>query len=176
MHEGLQTALAQRALDQYGRLTAIDLDQLDIGAAALQALEREGVLEQVARGLYRYQDSLMDAVLWPKGVRAVLSHHTALWMHKLCANEPGKIHITVPQHYLSKRVAPPRYEIYQRNLAEGEITSSTGRPVVTPFKAILDVIELDQAGDEITQAVLTAQQRNLIDAVGFAAIEKALGS
>src|SRR6266542_986722 len=108
--------LLEAATSQYGHVTADDARTLGVDPAQLRIMHHRGLLERVARGVYRFPilpatalDQYMEAVLWPR-TKAALSHETALDLHGLCDVNPARIHVTVPAGYRLRRDAPRIYQ------------------------------------------------------------------
>lgn len=161
--------LLDLAFDQYGFVTSEDARALGVDHQRLVEMERRGTLERVARGLYRFEaipytgrEELMEAALWPRRTRGVLSHDTALDLHDLCNVNPAQIHITVPRRYRINRNVPDRYAIHHRDLAEEDRATVEGLPTITPRRAILDSIETHLDPKLIEQAIDTARRRGLL--------------
>lgn len=160
--------LFEHAIGQYGYVTASDARGLGVDHQRLVEMERRGILERVARGLYRFKaipygdrDQLMEAVLWPRRVRGALSHDTALDLYELCDINPAKIHITVPRGYRVNREIPPTYALHPRDLEGGDRRTVEGLSVVTPRRAILDAIETHVDPKLVEQAIDSAKRRGL---------------
>ncbi len=161
--------LLERAFDQYGFVTSEDARDLGVDQQRLVDMERRGTLERVARGLYRFKaipytgrDQLMEAALWPRRTRGVLSHDTALELHDLCDVNPAEIHITVPRRYRINREIPATYAIHRRDLAVEDRTLLEGLPTVTPRRAIRDAIEAHLDPKLVEQAIDTVRRRGLV--------------
>jgi predicted transcriptional regulator of viral defense system len=174
--------LFAHAFDQYGFVTADDARALDVDRQRLVDMERRGTLERVARGLYRfkaiphgYRDQLMEAALWPRRARGVLSHDTALDLHDLCDVNPAKIHITVPRRYRINREIPAAYAIHHRDLEREDRATAEGLPTVTPRRAILDAIETHVDPKLVEQAIDTARRRGLVRGKDLSALETQAG-
>ncbi len=171
--------LFDRAVDQYGYVTSADARELGVDQRRLVDMESRGTLERVARGLYRFdaipltgREQFMEAVLWPRRTRGVLSHDTALDLHELCDVNPAKVHITVPLGYRINRDAPSVYAIHHRTLAEDDLTVVDGLPTVTPLRAILDGIESHIGPELVQQAIETARSRGLVRGERLAALQR----
>lgn len=178
----IHDALLDRAFDQYGFVTAVDAQALGIDPQRLVDMERRGTLERAARGLYRFKaipysnrDQLMEAALWPRRVRGVLSHDTALELHDLCDINPSRIHITVPRRYRINREIPAAYAIHHRDLAGEDLAILEGLPTVTPRRAILDAIETHVDPKLMEQAIDTARRRGLVRGKDLSALEAQAG-
>jgi predicted transcriptional regulator of viral defense system len=173
--------LAEIAVDQYGYVTAQDAEQHGVDPHRLVEMARRGTIERVAHGIYRMPviastglEQLMEATLWPRG-QGVLSHETALDLHKLCDVNPAKIHVTVPRAYRITRDVPQPYLIHHRDLEAEEVTRHEGIAVVTPIRAILDGIATHLRGDLLGQAVETARGRGLLRGADLMLFNEQLG-
>lgn len=107
-------------------------------------MSERGALERRGHGLYRVRaipatrlDSYMEATLWPRGVRGVLSHETALDLYELSDVNPSKIHITVPRRHRIRRETPALYRVHHEDLDGTDVTFYEGIPIVAPAHAIL---------------------------------------
>ena len=161
--------LFELATDQYGYVTTEDAEAVDVPAKRVAEMAHHGTLDHVAHGVYRVVtfprhplDQYMEATLWPRGVRGVLSHETALDLHDLCDVNPAKLHITVPKRWRTNREVPEPYVLHQRDLDPGDVTYHEGIPIVTPARAILDGIETNVRADLVEQAIETARRRGLL--------------
>jgi predicted transcriptional regulator of viral defense system len=138
------TELAELANEQYGFLTPEDARERDIDPVNLVRMFQRGHLERRATGVYRMRlippsrlDAYMEAVLWPgRGVRGVLSHETALDLYGLSDVNPAKIDLTLPSAHRIRREIPASYRIHHEDLAEDDVTSFEGIPIVTSARAI----------------------------------------
>jgi predicted transcriptional regulator of viral defense system len=135
--------LADVAADQYGFVSQHDARELGIQPMTLIRMSEHGTLERRGHGLYRLRyfpvsrlDSYMEATLWPRGVRGVLSHETALDLYELSDVNPSKIHITVPHDHRIRREIPALYRIHHETLANENVTFYEGIPIVSPTHAI----------------------------------------
>ncbi|HZT13481.1 MAG TPA: type IV toxin-antitoxin system AbiEi family antitoxin domain-containing protein, partial [Candidatus Baltobacteraceae bacterium] len=79
--------------------------QLGVPAAALVKMERRGVLERVARGVYRltayppaplaqYREAILAIRVYRPGLQAIVSHESALALHEISDVNPSKVRIT----------------------------------------------------------------------------------
>jgi predicted transcriptional regulator of viral defense system len=135
--------LADLAADQYGFVSQHDARELGIAPMTLIRMSEHGTLERRGHGLYRFRyfpvsrfDSYMEATLWPRGVRGVLSHETALDLYELSDVNPSKIHLTVPRGHRIRREIPALYRIHHETLPSESVTFYEGIPIVTPAHAI----------------------------------------
>ena len=135
--------LTELAADQYGFITQQEARAAGIQPMTLIRMAEQGTLERRGHGLYRLHylpvsplDSYMEATMWPRGTRGVLSHETALDLYELSDVNPSKIHITLPQGHRIRREIPALYRIHHENLADADVTFHEGIPIVTPAHAI----------------------------------------
>jgi predicted transcriptional regulator of viral defense system len=135
--------LADLAADQYGFVSQHDARELGIQPMTLIRMSEHGTLERRGHGLYRLRyfpvsplDSYMEATLWPRGTRGVLSHETALQLYELSDVNPSKIHLTVPREHRIRREIPALYRIHHETLADEDVTFHEGMPIVTSAHAI----------------------------------------
>ena len=133
------------AADQHGYFTTEQAEEVGVGHRTLAMMCRRGSLVREAHGLYR--DPLfpttrwgpyMAAALWPRGVRGVLSHETALSLFELSDVSPGRIHITVPRAHRTRRELPRAYQLHRADLPQGDITTYEGLPVTTVARTLRD--------------------------------------
>lgn len=161
--------LAELAAEQYGFLTQEDAQQLGVPADTLVKMARRGQLYRVATGVYRMPliprtplDAYMQATLWPRGVRAVISHETALDLYELSDVNPAKIHITVPRRHRPRRNVPARYVIHHEDLDPVDVTLHEGIPIVTPERAIRQCQAAHLGPALIAQAIDDGQRQGLL--------------
>ena len=126
-----------------------------------------------ARGIYRLsqfpRSSESDYVLWslwsmgesttPAGV---LSHETAMLIHKLSDVLPAKIHLTIPRDFGSREV-PAVLVLHRSDLALADVESRTGYQVTTVLRTLLDVAGAQTlAPDLLEQAIVQALERGTL--------------
>jgi predicted transcriptional regulator of viral defense system len=157
--------LAVVANERYGFVTTDDARDLGVNPMNLVRMAERGQLERRGTGLYRFPliptsrlDAYMEATLWPRGVRAVLSHETALDLYELSDVHPDKTHITVPRAHRIRRAAPPAYQIHHENLEPEQITLHEGIAIVTPAHAIRQASEAHLGAALIGQAIDHGEQ------------------
>lgn len=138
-------AVHELALDQHGYFTAEQAREVGVNPQAVVMMCRRGTIERAAHGVY--YDRLvpatplapyMAAVLWPHGVRGVLSHETALDLLGLSDVNPDKIHITVPKGFRVRRLIPTQYVLHNAELGRKDVTRVEGIPVTTALRTIWD--------------------------------------
>lgn len=179
-----QRELLALAASQHGYVRPEDALAAGVDPVRLRQMARRGTFERVDRGIYRARDipvgrhdDLMRAVLWPQGVRGVISHESALDFHGLCDVNPADYDITVPAAYRVRRRTPPsNYRLHHRDLAASDVTYLDDVPVVVPMRAVLDGIEAGVRDSMIHQAIDTLRRRRELrpdeEAAAFAALEQ----
>jgi predicted transcriptional regulator of viral defense system len=175
------THLFELAHDQYGYVTPEDARAAGIDPLRLQDLARRGLAEHIDHGLYRIPlvpptglDQYMEATLWPQGAQGVLSHGTALDLHGLNDVNPTRIHLTVPADYRVRRKVPKLYVLHHRDLDDADVTLHEGIAIVTPYRAILDGIEVHLGPRLLDQAVQNAAARGLLTRDQLADVKRRL--
>ncbi len=135
--------LLARAMDQHGFVTSRDTAALGLPDTYLGTMRSRGLIEPVARGLYRFPQvpvteltAYMEAVLWV-GQDAALSHDAVLSMHGLAEANPRILRVTTPRRV--RRHDPPLpVEIVRRELPAADLTSHEGIPSTTVARALRD--------------------------------------
>jgi hypothetical protein len=101
--------LTAKAAGQYGLVTAADAAAAEVEPQHLQRLVRGGVLERVARGVYRFAGSVASwhqavliAVL-DGGPLCVASHRTAAVLHRFDGFVQDVIEVLLPMHVFHRR-------------------------------------------------------------------------
>jgi predicted transcriptional regulator of viral defense system len=161
--------LVEIAADRHGLVSTEDAAEVGYAPGALDTMARRGQLERVAHGVYRVPfigagvlGAYMAAVLWPRGVDAVLTHETALDLWDVCDINPTKIHIGVPRLHRPQRELPGGYVIHREDLDPRDITAIEGVPVVTLERAIRQCAVAHVGRDLLEQAVRHGRERGLL--------------
>lgn len=86
-----------------GMINTEEAKKLNISLRNLQRLEEEGELERVAQGLYLHKDFLVDPfyLVQYRSSKAIFSHTTALYLHKLSDENFRILTMTVPSGWNS---------------------------------------------------------------------------
>lgn len=154
------TQLAEVANERHGFVTPDDARELGINPMALVRMAERGQIERHGTGLYRLPltpasrlDPYMEATLWPRGARGVLSHETALELYELSDVHPAKIHITLPRDHRVRRGVPFAYVLHHEDLEPDQITMHEGIAIVTPAHAIRQAHETDLGAALVGQAI-----------------------
>jgi len=122
---------------------------------------------RAARGIYRLPDypaeTLEDYVRWElwSGGRAVISHGTALAIHDLGLDDPGKTVMTVPACF---RATHPAARLVRRDLPADDVERMDGFSVTTVLRTLLDVAADGTTQELADYAVDEALDRGLVTA------------
>lgn len=128
-------------------------EQLGVPKAALVLMERRGVLERVARGVYRlvtyppsplgqYREALLALRVQRPDLRPTISHESALAMHDISDLNPSKVHVTVPPATRLRRDLPAFITVHHAALDPEEVTTIEAVPVTTIDRTIRDCATL----------------------------------
>lgn len=160
--------IAEIAAEQHGYVTQADARSAGIATATLARMHERGTLERTSQGVYRVPlipagplDQYMEATLWPRGVRGVLSHATALELHGLSDVNPAKIHVTVPAAHRVQRRVPALYVLHRAELDVAEVTAVEGIPIVTPARAVRECAAAGLGPALIEQAIEGGRRRGV---------------
>jgi predicted transcriptional regulator of viral defense system len=153
-------------LEQHGFVTTADLRQLGLPKTYAAKIAHRGVLEPVARGLYRVPQipvtrltPYMEAVMWV-GAGAALSHDAVLSMHELAGANPRVLRVTTPRR-VRKSDPPAGIKIVQRALAAGDLTVHEGIPCTTVARALRDCVGLIMT-TRLVEAAHEARDQGLV--------------
>lgn len=160
--------IAEIAADQHGYVTQANAREVGVAAATLARMHERGTLERTSHGVYRVPliptgplDQYMEATLWPRGARGVLSHETALDLHGLSDVNPPKIHLTVPAAHRVQRSVPGLYVIHREDLDAADVTAVEGIAIVTPARAVLECAAAGLGPALIEQAIEDGRRRGV---------------
>lgn len=107
---------------------------------------------------------LIELYLWSRNKndipQAVISHESALDVHKLGEVIPTKVHFTVPKIFRKK--IPKNYLCYKSDLKRDEIEEKEGFKVTSPIKTIIDVVEKIDL-EQLEKVVFDAYQKGFIN-------------
>ena len=155
------------AAGQHGLVTSAAAASEGVQPVLLVQMAKRGVLEKVARGVYRIPelagdplDQYQEALLLLPG--AVLSHETALDLHDLCDVNPRQVHVTVITGTRIRKALPEWLAVHHGPLEPEEVTGHEGLAIVTPARAIVDGITAALGDRFVDQAIGIARERNLL--------------
>ena len=113
----------------------------------------------------------MQATLWPRGVRGVLSHETALSLFELSDVAPDKVHITVPTSLRVQRAVPTYMVVHRADVPPTDIQQFERMPITTPARAIQDCLYAHAGPAIVYQAIRDGRRAGLINEKVAAAME-----
>jgi predicted transcriptional regulator of viral defense system len=153
----LLDALAYR---QAGYFTASQAKEVGYSYQAQKYHVDTGNWVRVDRGLFRLpewpsapDDQYVRWSLW-SGLRAVVSHDSALRVHELSDVDPASIHLTVPPGF---RAEDPLVVVHRASLDDDDIEQRSGWRVTTPLRTLADV-----AAGELSQEIIDATLRDAL--------------
>jgi len=158
------TVLYEIAEDQAGYFTAAQARAAGLHQIRLVQLAKQGDIERVSRGVYRFTrfpvsplGHYMEAVLWPQvrrpGITGVISHESALAIHKLSDVSPARVHVTLPTTVRIRRDVPKGLVLHYADLAPADVERVEGVPVTTPVRSIRDAHASHLGNQLVAQAI-----------------------
>jgi len=148
----------------------------------LVRMAERGQIERRGTGLYRFPltpashlDPYMEATLWPRGTRGILSHETALELYELSDVHPAKTHITVPRSHRVRRGVPSAYMLHHEDLEPDQITVHEGIAIVTPVHAIRQGHETSLGAALVGQAIDQGENNGRLTKRQASALRRELG-
>lgn len=97
-------------------------------------------------------DDLPFAITWTRG-RAVLSHESALALHRLSDVNPSVVHLTAPPDNYPRAQGSGAIQIHRRHLPADDITLVDGMPVTVVARTIVDCLALGTGPDQLRMAI-----------------------
>lgn len=159
------------AAAQHGYFTTRQARIAGVDPRAVVMMARRGTVERVRRGVYRFTrfpesplGQYMEAVLWPHGIRAVVSHESALVLHDLSDVNPASVHITVPSTFRIRRGIPRVLAVHHADLEPRDQEVLDGIPVTTPLRTIRDCAAAHVPAALLRQAVQDARRLGRLEA------------
>lgn len=156
------------AVDNGGYITPALVAPHGVPAVELRKMVSRGILQAVARGVYRVPslpvdrfDALIVARLWAAG-RGVISHDSALLVHELCDINPTKVHLTIPEHYRISRSGGEAYVLHWADLADADVTQIDALTLTTVRRTLHDAVG-SVPTYLVRQAVDAARERGAIN-------------
>jgi len=158
------------AMRQLGHVATRQVEEAGLTRPALHYQVRAGLLERVARGVYRFAtfppgDRERDAVvlLWAgvdQGVTAAFSHETALQHYGLTDVFPEKLHLTVPPDF---RKRPPGDVVLHRAALGPDDVRREGLLAFTrPARTFLDLLASGFPMETLCDAYRDAVDRGIV--------------
>ncbi len=169
---------------QHGYFTSAQARSAGLLKDMLVKMARRGAIERVSRGVYRVINfpvspfsQYVEAMLWPQqGVRAVISHVSALTFHGLSDVSPSTIHITLPLGHRVRREIPKHLTLHYAALAESDVQMLDGVAVTAPMRSILDSSAEHLSSALVRQAIEQGRDTGKLLARESAQLEEMLTS
>ena len=163
--QDLRRALFRLAVMQAGYFTAAQAREIGYSYQAQHYHTRRGNWVRVDRGLYQLLDWPMgvhdDLVRWTlwAGEKAVVSHQTALNVHRIGEFSPARVQLTAPRG-LSKRAVG--VVIHTAALDRADIEQREGFRVTKPIRTLVDVAAVGVDGDQLERAIEEARDLGVL--------------
>jgi hypothetical protein len=174
-------ALFAVAEKQMGYLTTAQAFAIGVQPMTLVMMKKRGTLQRASRGVYRLVEfpvqplaRYMEATLWPYEQRGVLSHATALALHRLVDLRSADVHITVPARFRIQRKVPTPLIVHRADLSDSEVCRLERLPVTTPRRTIGDCIVSNVDPAIVHRAIENARRATLLDAESAADFDRQL--
>ncbi len=136
------------AMRQHGHVATRQVEQAGLTRPALHYQVRAGLLEPVARGVYRFTTFPPDdrereaaVMLWAgvdQGVAAAFSHETALRHYELTDEFPAKFHLTVPRAF--RKRPPSDVVLHRAEVGPADVRREALLAYTTPARTLLDLL------------------------------------
>lgn len=161
--------LYQAASEQEGLFTTQQAAGAGYSRALLAHHSRAGKVRHVRRGVYRLvhfplseHDDLVVAWLWSEH-EGVLSHLTALALHRLSDVLPAQVHLTLPAAWRQRRFRVPEDLV----LHHGDVPAADRAwfgpvPITTPRRTLIDCAHDDLTPELLSQAAQQAVHRGIV--------------
>jgi predicted transcriptional regulator of viral defense system len=158
--------LHERALEQYGYITARDAVEMGIPRAGFNMVAWRGGLTHIGYGVYRFddvpttgRDGYMEAVLLV-GDGAFLVADAVLALHDLAQVNPGRLRVGTEKR--ARKTLPPTVEVvWPVNIPEADLTVYEGIPCTTVARALTDCVGIVMR-DRLIDAANDAADRGLL--------------
>lgn len=161
----LRRQIFLKAASQGGYFTAAQAKQIGYSYQAQAHHVRAGNWARIERGLFRLtewipepDDDLRRWTLWSEG-RAVVSHESALSIHKLGEFESPRIHLTVPPNFTKDDAA---LTLHRGSLADEDVTEQKGFTVTNPLRSIIDIAAGAPDEEQLARAIEEAVEGGLV--------------
>ena len=187
--ERRQRLFHEVAADQRGYFTAAQALELGYSYQAQAHHVDAGNWLRVDRGIFRLAewvpeiyDEFARWTLWSKN-RGVISHESALEVHRLGEFESSKVHLTVPPGFT---MTDPALVLHRATLAVDDVVDGGGFRLTSALRSLIDVAAGGAELDQLARAIEEATDRGLftikqlrgraeeIDLRGALAVERAL--
>ena len=171
-------SLVELASDSHGYVTTVQARAAGVDPTQLRLLARRGRLEHVARGVYRVpvlprfeHDDLAVAIAWSRG-RGVISHESALLLHRLSDVNPPVVHVTAPPDNFPRAAGSGPVRVHRRRLPDADVTLVDGLPTTVVARTIMDCYESGTDPAQLRLAVIQARKSGDLSAAQVDLLER----
>jgi predicted transcriptional regulator of viral defense system len=162
----LRRELSAVAVRQAGYFTAAQAKELGYTHQAQRYHVRQGNWARVDRALFRLpdwpereEDVYVRWRLWTHG-RGVVSHESALSLHRLGDVNPASVHMTVPRGF---RASDPAVTLHRGSLPAADVAErEAGYLITTPERSLLDGAATELTQEQVDAAVADAVEDGLV--------------
>jgi len=155
---------------QGGHVATRQVEAAGLTRPALSYQVRAGLLDSVARGVYRFttfppaeREREAAVLLWAgadEGVAAAFSHETALQHYELTDAFPEKLHLSVPRSF--RRRPPSGVVLHRADLRPAEVRREGLLATTTPVRTFLDLVAASFPVEPLRDAYQEAVRRGLV--------------
>lgn len=161
--------LYQTAAAQEGFFTTHQAAEAGYSRPLLVHHVRAGKIARVRRGIYRLthfpaseQEELVIAWLWSE-LAGVISHQTALMLHRLSDVLPARVHLTLPAEWERRRLRVPLDVLLHHDDVPREDRAWFGAvPITNPRRSLNDCAQSGLSPEHLGQAARQALRRGLV--------------
>jgi hypothetical protein len=163
--EGRHKALADLADRQHGVVSIEQLKELGYSTSAVGRAAASGHLHSIDRSVYAVGHTRLSelgrcfAAVFACGPGAVLSHHSAAWLHGLARWSPEPFHVTGP---IARRPRLPVRIHRARRLEEADRMLIEAVPVTAVSRTLLDLAAAVKF-EQLERLVEKAEEREVFD-------------
>jgi predicted transcriptional regulator of viral defense system len=176
-------ALYDIAATQEGLFTTKQAAAAGYSPPLLAHHQKTGRIARIRRGIYRLvhfpsgeQEELVTAWLWTDA-QGVLSHQTALALHRLSDVLPVQIHLTLPLSWRRRRFrVPGGLILHHADVSRGERTWVGAVPVTSASRTLNDCAITGLSPDLLRQGAKQALTRGLVTKAEIGRVQTALKS
>lgn len=169
VHRSTLARLSEIAEDQWGLVTRRQAHNAGVSRATFQRLASGGVLDRVARGVYRLSGSPVPDQLELRAAWLQLAPDVPAWRrsvdegvvsHRSAANVYGLGHLPADTHEFTmasrRQSRRPDVRLHRRQLRDGEWISFRGLPVTRPSRIASDLLFANEDPEAVGHVIADA--------------------
>lgn len=173
--------LFETAASQAGLFTTKQAAEAGYSPQLLIHYVRTGKALRVRRGIYRLvhfpageHEELVAAWLWSE-LTGVISHQSALALHRLSDVLPAQIHLTLPEAWRRRRFrVPADIVLHYADVPTDDRSWFSAVPTTNPRRSLNDCATSGLSPELLRQAAQQALRRGLVTRDGIGDVETAL--